>query len=341
MPAEDYDAFLASGLQPDLDKQYELLNSVQSDELRFPVAALARNMDNIMHLLMLPVSFAAGGPMASQVAGAAAAMAVAKFAGKASRDPKALTAEYMGPVFHDAFKEAGERFEKKLTEDAVRTEILALAKQAVLEAVEKNEGAGRSFRSLLCAAVPMAWSTFECTARDVWIAAVNARPKCLWPRLIGKTYEARPREERRGSPGLNLSVDMLEKYGTDIGAHITHILAEDFKFSSLDGIRKAYRAAFGSESEFGTFLGDEGLLSLEKLRHLLVHTGGIVDEKFASEYRLFWNGDLKEEETIRPGTEITPSVSAVEGFVEVATHASVGLICAADKWLIDTCGRKG
>jgi len=56
------------------------------------------------------------------------------------------------------------------------------------------------------------------------------------------------------------------------------VLRSKFDFSSFDGIAAAYERAFGPSQRLQDLAGS--LKRIEQVRHLIVHRGGITDERF-------------------------------------------------------------
>jgi len=96
------------------------------------------------------------------------------------------------------------------------------------------------------------------------------------------------------------------------------LLRPKFDFTSADGIVKAYTKAFGESVELASFRAD--LQELEQIRNLIVHRGGIVDDKFLS------RTGIKE----RRGSAFTVNLPRVALYVQVITLATTALLNLVD-----------
>src|SRR4051794_38769356 len=64
------------------------------------------------------------------------------------------------------------------------------------------------------------------------------------------------------------------------------ILKSRFSFTTLEGIRDAYRVAFSEDDDrVRAACGDRALFRLSCVRNVLVHRGGVVDAEFARKMR--------------------------------------------------------
>jgi hypothetical protein len=75
-------------------------------------------------------------------------------------------------------------------------------------------------------------------------------------------------------------VSLLAKYGFNLRKKLGTVLRTKFDFTSVAGIRQAYKAAFADHETLARILVDPKLMHLEATRHLIVHRGGLVDEEF-------------------------------------------------------------
>lgn len=134
-----------------------------------------------------------------------------------------------------------------------------------------------SVRSLLLAAISAGWTAFEVLTTDLWVTALNAQPIPLGQRA----FELLPvGEAQEGLSGKQIAVGLLAKYSFDLRSKLGDVLKPKFNFTSVSGIQKAYASAFGKSQDLDSILGQRDLVTLEAMRHLIVHRSAIVDEEF-------------------------------------------------------------
>ncbi len=131
---------------------------------------------------------------------------------------------------------------------------------------------GRGISSLLGSMVSQAYGIYETLAVDIWIEALNANTS------LGKNwFEARVNQNRNKTYQVSELLDhdfsLVGKIGTWL--HRTNKAS----FLSLKDLRTNYEAAFGDAVRHVLEPMTE-LSATEKVRHLLAHRGGIVDERF-------------------------------------------------------------
>lgn len=161
--------------------------------------------------------------------------------------------------------------------------------------------------AILHAALLGAWTAFESFATDLWIQAVNCRPKSLAmdvvtlfpsPQRDKKDKQTETDGEQTKAQGPTIRFSDLAGFGFDVSKDMGNLLKQRKRVNldSLTGLRNAYYDAFrvaGTKKNPDTVPGlvdlfDQAfaeLRTLEAIRNLLAHRGGIVDPKFADEVR--------------------------------------------------------
>lgn len=202
------------------------------------------------------------------------------------------------------------------------------------------------FHALLGSQLVMAWMAFESLAADLWVAAVNARPRSLAVNVLSASTQdtapkddPTPQQERQYE--ISLNVDALKLAQFNLVEKMGDILKDRKRvsFLSLDGIEKAYLAAFRSPpgqknarpSHNLTDLLDEyrqRLFTLSKMRHLLAHKGGVLDKKFIDEVK-----SHSPELTSSPDGRLPLSGPMVRDYTNAAFRAGGDLIKFVDNWL--------
>jgi hypothetical protein len=134
---------------------------------------------------------------------------------------------------------------------------------------------GALSRSWLFAVTLYIWTAFEYLAADLWVGSLN-QSTTLAQRILASMSN-----EVIGTPGLSrrqIDVGLAARYGFDLRHSLGTILKPKFDFSNVDGIEAAYKGAFGGCGEIEQLRDD--LRQLEQVRHLIVHRGGVMDDKF-------------------------------------------------------------
>lgn len=182
-----------------------------------------------------------------------------------------------GPMSEsDRLARAHSMLHEFLKREGSRDRIARLIEGMFLELTGQKEFQ-EAARVLLMSTTTFLWTAFECLATDCWIVALNSGST----NLAHKTLRELPAsDEPDGISSKHIEVAVLAKYGFDVKNKLGTILSRKFKFSSLEGIREAYAAAFQDRQAIDRILGGQELSLLESSRHLIVHRSGIIDEKF-------------------------------------------------------------
>jgi hypothetical protein len=156
---------------------------------------------------------------------------------------------------------------------------------------------------------------------DAWQFALNARPTETAQSVLHRLFPAGTPE---GISAKGIPLWLAAKYNFDLRQHIGDILKLRIDFSDVNEIRKAYVAAFGESACLRNGLEDKNLLVLEATRHLVVHRGAIVDEKYS-----------KITGQSFPVHEPLPLEPA---FVSAILHAAIvggsSIVTFLDEWLV-------
>jgi hypothetical protein len=195
-----------------------------------------------------------------------------------------------------------------------------------------------AIQSLYSALVIGAYTAFEMAATDIWLAAVNARPRTLAARALefGRGAESHTKAQE---PSVPLAT--LAEYDFDISRNVGEYLRESRRvsFDSLKGIDAAYKAAFripeDREKRISNVLTDlfresnADLKALEAVRNLFAHRGGKTDERFRAQIRGY-----DEEWYASPlGEPVRLDGAHVAKFVTTTVRFSSSLLAFVDDWL--------
>jgi hypothetical protein len=198
---------------------------------------------------------------------------------------------------------------------------------------------GDGMQSLFSSVLISAWTAFEALATDLWIEAVNHRPKSLGLNAIRSpkrqqaesSTEAEPPQSQTKQRPHTVKVDLLAKYDFDIRERMGYILWRErhFDFNSLAAIRYAYRVV--CDDGEGWFSGDlyqKHLPTLEAIRHVLVHRAGRIDQFFMDRVKHIPSFAMLGKET-----KLHIEADSVKGNCELAFACALHLLDNVDKWL--------
>lgn len=145
-----------------------------------------------------------------------------------------------------------------------------------------------AFNSVMLNQVVAAWTAYEILATDLWVEAVNHRPKTLGKNAwIGTKRNGQEANAVKGFP-----IEILHRYDFDLSSNMGTMMKSErfYSFNKLDDISNAYRDAFrvvknnGNSGTFQAisdlFASNDDLSVLESYRHVIVHRGARADAQF-------------------------------------------------------------
>jgi hypothetical protein len=139
--------------------------------------------------------------------------------------------------------------------------------------------------------VIQSWTAFETLAEDLAMAAVNAYPSIF-----------------------------------------TRVQRDKLHFSSKDRIREAYRNAFPIDNS--SILGltnDPSIDTLAVIRNLLIHSAGVVDQKFLTEAGKYRT--LSKFRGLKVGESLELDGAIVRNLVDDIVKLSLQLVQSVDRWI--------
>jgi hypothetical protein len=184
-------------------------------------------------------------------------------------------------AFEDWFSQVRRRVESvAATTEAqkdFRKHLLETAKRQIADLL-KDKHVASALRALTLARIVFGWTAFECLAVDGWETALNESTVGLGQPAFKHITIGSGADE--GITARHVPVSLLAKYGFDLRKKLGTVLRTKFDFTSVAGIRQAYKTAFADQEKLARILVDPKLTHLEATRHLIVHRGGLVDEEF-------------------------------------------------------------
>jgi hypothetical protein len=269
MPVANPLSFL-QGLEP-LDPLVDRAQLFAKQLAGSPVEPIAKafiaNIETTMRLLVVPVACVGAGYL--------------KATNEMMQGMMDGTVEKMfGPDVNPRLAKA---FTDSLSEaiEHVQSRIGPRTQEVLDELAGTDERVADTFQALARAAVAQSWTGFECVAADAWVAALNADPRLGQSALVAPA----PAEMPEGLTNKSISIGLLGKYRFDLRRSMGTVLRDKFHFGKVEGIKKAYAAAFGKKAPVLGAFDDRDLLRLEATRHLVVHRGGIIDDDYRNATR--------------------------------------------------------
>lgn len=189
-----------------------------------------------------------------------------------------------------------------------------------------------AIRHLIAGQIVLCWTAFEVFAKDVWVGALNAHPAGLSllngePSRISKSAGRDKGEQKPKVPKFtvaNLAAKTESKF--DLQNRMGDLLAEELNFQTLPTIREAYSMAFADNDRkplsatIDSALADQSLNALSSLRNVIVHRGGVADQKSAP---------LAPKAT--KGESVVVLTPETKGMVELAVPSSLKLVAAVER----------
>ena len=154
-------------------------------------------------------------------------------------------------------------------------------------------------RQLTRQGVVLAWSALEVLSRDAFVYLLNRRPHLVEVLLSDNTSKKYFSAERVDWP-------TLAAYGYNLSSNVGTYLSTKTEIKNVPAIKAVYLALFPNNQQLRSSLSDRRIWELSQRRHLLVHSGGIVDQA----YREATGSDLPV------GASIVVSPQEIESILE-------------------------
>jgi hypothetical protein len=190
-----------------------------------------------------------------------------------------------------------------------------------------------AFEFAMMSYLTSAWTLFETAAGDLWEAALNHRPYGLADLNGEKRYQRRERRRSGDDPGKpekSVKLDLIRAQDWDIRNKMGTILKDKFAFTTLQGIRDAYEAAFYKKADdLDQIIMDDCYDRLSALRNVIVHKGAIADAEYVRRTK-----DFSMLPQVKKGETVQLNGKMVADLVHESSQATARLIAAVDQWLV-------
>lgn len=176
-------------------------------------------------------------------------------------------------------------------------------------------------KATLSAAIVGTWTAFENLAGDLWVAAVNERPRSL-ACMAGRSGQ----RERKKIP-----YDTLAKHKFNVENKMGTIYFETgaVAFTTLKAIESSYENAFADGfQDIDNTVKDRSFFVLSSVRNVLVHKAGHVDSEFKN--------SMKNEprfSDLKLGDELPIDGDMAAQLIDPVVRATVKFIEAVDAWM--------
>lgn len=228
----------------EVDEPEATAKSLRSQDLQSVAGVYSKNVNDILGLLALPYFFVSVGirdVLRTQFF--LQAVAETKILLRSNEDKARVQAH-------------AERLAKQAEDDQDSPQNPDKETNRQLARLLEHDKVGEAVRCLLFAGVSSSWAAFESAAKDIWIVALDCRPKLLAQPAIAKLTDEAATE---GLSAKHVSVGLLARHGFDLRDKLGLLLSDKFDFTGVSGIRVAYTSAFGKSSAFDRMFNEQNL----------------------------------------------------------------------------------
>lgn len=173
----------------------------------------------------------------------------------------------------DAAKQLVKFFEEELKK--ANENIVNDAHIESMKLYEKSEEIRNCFNNIGLNALVNSWTLFEAYSKDIWIKVLDDNPQFLSQKIINNKSEI-----DSGVNGKTIPLSISSKYNYNISGHLGEILSVKYDFTSVDGIKRAFKDLLNLDDQELCFLSDTKINQLEICRHIIVHNAGLIDTKY-------------------------------------------------------------
>jgi len=188
------------------------------------------------------------------------------------------------------------------------------------------------FQLVICSIVVGAWTAFESLAEDLWVAALNARPRLALMAMDAEIKDATTGsdDEKKRRITFPLPVWKITQKGFNLGKQMGDLLRNwQWDFSQRGAALKAYRKTFPKfKTDLDAIFLSKDLKWLIAARNVIVHNGGLIDQQFADEAK-----EHPQFRIARVGQPIPIDAGIAYGFTMTVVKSGLSLLDLVDSWL--------
>lgn len=149
--------------------------------------------------------------------------------------------------------------------------------ERVLKLHQQHE---HSFLSMIHSSVVWMWTIFEVAVADLWETTLNIGFEVLGKDALERLSKTNTQEAEVKISGKYIKIDYLAQFDFNVKDNVGHILKHRFDFSSIQGIKDAYKFVFPRSKTIERALNNDTLRVLAEQRNLIVHRAGYIDNKY-------------------------------------------------------------
>jgi hypothetical protein len=165
---------------------------------------------------------------------------------------------------------------------------------------------------LMSMQVVSVWTALETLIADLWETSLNIHPRLA---------------ELRGVKKVTVPLFRIKDHGFNLHGKMGAVLRANFIFSSLQGAREAYQAAFHDQGTgVKKAMASKAFDAVSVLRHVIVHRAGKCDSEYEKNSKGLPIPQLKPDELLELNGELLLNVTTP------ALHAALHLIRAVNGW---------
>jgi hypothetical protein len=192
-----------------------------------------------------------------------------------------------------------------------------------------------SITAILSSVLLGSWTAFEVLAGDLWVAALNDRPRLGFAALDADKSDSDSDEEkeRKDKVKFTLPVKLLRKYKYDLKTRMGSVLRKKWDFARRVEAKEAYLKTFRKPSDkhvLESIFDDQKLIWMAAIRNSIVHDGAIADHEFTCQIKRH-----PQLRTVKEGESIPLRGSLVREFIDAASQRGLELIKFVDDWLVN------
>jgi hypothetical protein len=180
-----------------------------------------------------------------------------------------------------------------------------------------------------------AWTTVETLASDLWKVALNVHPVKLaaisgdWHKPAKQDLDELIEENEGEQDAKTVSLQELQRAGYDLSKTMGNVHRYRFKWGVLEGIRKAYGAAFSNHfADIKAAIEHPSLDALAAARNVLVHKAGTVDAQFPAKHK-----GWPDFGSAVAGEQLVITGPIVEKLLAESLSSASRLLMGVDAWL--------
>lgn len=200
--------------------------------------------------------------------------------------------------------------------------------------IESHEDsfAREGIQAMLSAMLVSGWTAFEVMAEDLWISALNARPRLglLAMNAAPETTDDPDELERKRTVSIPFTAGMLSRPDFDATKSIGTAISQKWNFARREGAVDAYVKAFGSADggRVKPILNDDALIWINTIRNCLVHDAGVLDSQRKKQLR-----NHPQLRNLNVGDTVPMSGELVSTMISGVIRQGSKLLAFVDEWM--------